>query len=54
MKIYNAVGYACLLSMLAPARIFAPAHLGPWVGLAAGMAYLVVCWFFARRCICPP
>ena len=33
-------------STLVPAY-FAPADLGPWVGLTAGMAYLVVCWFFA-------
>ena len=47
MKIYNAVGYACLLLYAAASAYFAPAHLGPWVGLTAGMAYLVVCWFFA-------
>jgi len=47
MKIYNAVGYACLLLYAGASAYFAPAHLGPWVGLTAGMAYLVVCWFFA-------
>jgi sn-1 stearoyl-lipid 9-desaturase len=47
MKIYNAVGYACLLLYAAASMYFAPPHLGPWAGLAAGMAYLVVCWFFA-------
>jgi sn-1 stearoyl-lipid 9-desaturase len=47
LKIYNVVGYACLLLYAAASAYFAPAHLGPWVGLAVGMAYLVVCWFFA-------
>jgi sn-1 stearoyl-lipid 9-desaturase len=47
MKIYNAVGYACLLVYAAGAALLAPAHFGPWAGLAVGMAYLVVCWFFA-------
>jgi sn-1 stearoyl-lipid 9-desaturase len=47
MKIYNAVGYGCLLLYAAASAFFAPAHLGPWVGLATGMTYLIVCWFFA-------
>ena len=47
MRIYNAVGYACLLLYAAGSMYFAPAHLGPWAGLAAGMAYLLVSWFFA-------
>jgi fatty-acid desaturase len=47
LKIYNAVGYACLVLYAAACAYLAPAHLGPWVGLAVGMAYLVVCWFFA-------
>jgi sn-1 stearoyl-lipid 9-desaturase len=47
MKVYNVVGYACLLVYAAASALFAPAHLGPWVGLAVGMAYLIVCWFFA-------
>ena len=47
MKIYNAVGYACLVLYAGASAYFAPAHLGPWVGLAVGMTYLVVCWFFA-------
>jgi sn-1 stearoyl-lipid 9-desaturase len=47
MRIYNAVGYACLLLYAAASAFFAPAHLGPWVGLGVGMTYLVVCWFFA-------
>jgi stearoyl-CoA desaturase (delta-9 desaturase) len=47
LKIYNAAGYACLLVYAAASAFFAPAHLGPWAGLGVGMAYLVVCWFFA-------
>ena len=47
MKIYNVVGYACLLLYAGASALFAPAHLGPWAGLATGMAYLIVCWFFA-------
>jgi fatty-acid desaturase len=47
MKIYNAVGHACLLLYAAACVLLAPAHLGPWAGLAVGMAYLLVCWFFA-------
>ncbi|HTU68152.1 MAG TPA: fatty acid desaturase [Steroidobacteraceae bacterium] len=47
MKIYNVVGYACLLLYAAASALLAPAHLGPWAGLAVGMAYLIVCWFFA-------
>jgi stearoyl-CoA desaturase (delta-9 desaturase) len=47
LKIYNAVGYACLAIYAAASAYFAPAHFGPWAGLAVGMAYLVVCWFFA-------
>src|SRR5215510_13960611 len=47
MKIYNAVGYACLVLYAAASFYFAPENLGPWAGLGVGMAYLVVCWFFA-------
>jgi stearoyl-CoA desaturase (delta-9 desaturase) len=47
MRIYNAVGYACLLIYAAASAYLAPAQLGPWAGLAVGMTYLVVCWFFA-------
>jgi fatty-acid desaturase len=47
LKIYNAVGYANLVLYATACLLLAPAHLGPWAGLAAGMAYLVVCWFFA-------
>jgi fatty-acid desaturase len=47
MKVYNAVGYGCLLLYAAACAYFAPEHLGSWTGLTVGMVYLVVCWFFA-------
>jgi fatty-acid desaturase len=47
MKIYNVVGYACVLLYATACVWLAPAHLGPWAGLAVGMAYLIVCWFSA-------
>lgn len=47
MRIYNAAGYACLLLYAAASVYFAPPHLGPWAGLAVGMAYLTACWFVA-------
>src|SRR4029079_14851234 len=33
LKVYNAVGYACLLFYAAGCALLAPPHLGPWVGL---------------------
>ncbi|HET7809104.1 MAG TPA: fatty acid desaturase [Steroidobacteraceae bacterium] len=47
MRIYNAVGYGCLVSYAAASFFLAPEHLGPWAGLGIGMAYLIVCWFMA-------
>lgn len=47
MKIYNAVGYMTLLAYAAASLSFAPAHLGPWVGLLIGAAYLIACWLVA-------
>lgn len=47
MKIYNAVGYTILLAYASASLYFAPAHLGPWAGLAMGAAYLVACWLVA-------
>jgi stearoyl-CoA desaturase (delta-9 desaturase) len=41
------VGYTIIFGYAAACLYFAPAHLGPWSGLAIGLAYLVVCWFFA-------
>jgi len=47
MRIYNVVGYGCLVVYAAASALLAPPHLGPWAGLAVGMAYLIVSWFFA-------
>ncbi len=47
MTIYNVAGYACLVMYGAASAYLAPPHLGPWAGLAVGMAYLVACWFVA-------
>ena len=47
MRIYNAVGYTIIVVYGAACLYCAPAHLGPWTGLSIGMAYLIVCWFFA-------
>ncbi|HEY2345907.1 MAG TPA: fatty acid desaturase [Xanthomonadaceae bacterium] len=45
MKIYNVYGYLLILAYAAACMVFAPAHFGPWVGLAIGAAYFVGCWF---------
>jgi stearoyl-CoA desaturase (delta-9 desaturase) len=47
LRIYNVIGYACLVLYAAASAWIAPAHLGAWAGLGVGLAYLVACWFFA-------
>jgi fatty-acid desaturase len=47
MKIYNVYGYLTILAYLLACMYFAPAHLGPWMGLAIGAAYFIFCWFLA-------
>ena len=47
MRIYNLVGYAVLLGYVAACLAFAPPAIGPWEGLAIGIAYLMACWFVA-------
>jgi fatty-acid desaturase len=47
LRIYNAIGYTIIVVYAAACLYIAPAHLGPWIGLSIGMAYLMVCWFFA-------
>jgi fatty-acid desaturase len=44
---YNVVGYACLLLYSVASFYLAPSQMGPWMGLAVGLAYLIVCWFSA-------
>jgi stearoyl-CoA desaturase (delta-9 desaturase) len=47
LRAYNAIGYATILVYASACLYFAPAHLGPLPGLMTGLAYLIVCWFFA-------
>jgi sn-1 stearoyl-lipid 9-desaturase len=47
VRIYNAMGYACLVLYSAASMALAPAQMGPWAGLAVGLSYLIACWFFA-------
>ena len=47
MKIYLFAGYATLVLYALACIFLAPPHIGPWAGLSVGVAYLVVCWFFA-------
>jgi sn-1 stearoyl-lipid 9-desaturase len=45
LKIYNVLGYLALILYAAACLVLAPPHLGPWMGLLAGAAYIVGCWF---------
>lgn len=45
MKTYNLIGYSIILAYLLACMYFAPAHLGPWLGLLIGAAYFLSCWF---------
>ncbi|HEX3118277.1 MAG TPA: hypothetical protein VHP80_04215, partial [Candidatus Acidoferrum sp.] len=47
MKIYNVYGYLTILAYALACMYFAPAHLGPWFGLAIGAIYFIGCWFMA-------
>ncbi|MGH8616298.1 MAG: fatty acid desaturase [Burkholderiales bacterium] len=47
MKIYNVIGYSIIFLYLLACMLFAPAHLGPWGGLAIGGAYFFFFWFMA-------
>src|SRR5689334_21767751 len=47
MKIYNLWGYLIIFSYLLCCMFFAPAHLGPWLGLLIGGTYFIFCWFLA-------
>ena len=47
MKIYNLVGYLIVFAYTLACMYFAPAHLGPWKGLAIGAAYFILFWFLA-------
>jgi stearoyl-CoA desaturase (delta-9 desaturase) len=45
MKTYNLAGYLIIFLYLLACMFFAPAHLGPWIGLLIGGAYFIFCWF---------
>ena len=45
MKIYNLVGFATLAFQALLSAYLAPPWMGPWLGLAVGMGYLLVSWF---------
>jgi fatty-acid desaturase len=47
MKSYNLVGYSIVLAYGVACLVFAPPHLGPWLGLLIGAAYFIVFWFLA-------
>ena len=47
MKSYNAVGYAILLAYALACMAAAPEAIGPWGGLAIGVAYFLAFWFLA-------
>ena len=47
MKIYNFYGYLILFLYALACMVFAPPHLGPWIGLLYGEVYLLVFWFLA-------
>jgi fatty-acid desaturase len=45
MKIYNFYGYMIIFLYALACFYFAPAHLGPWLGLMFGMVYFLFFWF---------
>ena len=53
MKIYNAAGYTIIVIYALSCAYFAPAHLGPWTGLAIGAAYFLACWFIGGLYLSP-
>jgi stearoyl-CoA desaturase (delta-9 desaturase) len=47
LKIYNVIGYSILSLYLLACIYFAPAALGPRLGLCVGITYFVFFWFLA-------
>jgi stearoyl-CoA desaturase (delta-9 desaturase) len=47
VKIYNFVGYSIIALYLAGCAFFAPAHIGPWLGMLIGTGYFVLFWLLA-------
>lgn len=46
MKSYNLVGLGAIVLQLVLSATLAPDWLGPWWGMAVGMGYLIILWFF--------
>ncbi|HET9531119.1 MAG TPA: fatty acid desaturase [Blastocatellia bacterium] len=46
MKTYNIAGYILMLLYCVLAAAFAPSDWNPWIGLAVGLAYLLLIWFW--------
>src|SRR5579863_571177 len=46
MKTYNLIGHLIILFYALACMYFAPAHLGPWIGMLIGAVYFIFCWFF--------
>src|ERR1051325_8434099 len=46
MKTYNMIGYILLLLYSGLTAVFAPWGWKPWLGLAVGLAYLLLIWFW--------
>ncbi|HTE40409.1 MAG TPA: fatty acid desaturase [Steroidobacteraceae bacterium] len=44
MKTYNVIGYALVGTHLLVSALMAPESMGPWQGIAVGVAYLVMTW----------
>src|SRR6185436_10048918 len=47
MKTHNLIGYTLLILQVAAAYYFAPAALGPWLGMILGMLYFTAIWFLS-------
>jgi hypothetical protein len=47
MRGYNVAGVSIIVLYAIACAAAAPAHLGPWAGLAIGGAYFLGAWFLA-------
>jgi stearoyl-CoA desaturase (delta-9 desaturase) len=47
VKIYSVIGYLIILLYALACMYFAPAQIGPWIGLLIGGAYFFFIWFVA-------
>ena len=46
MKIYDFYGYMIIVIYALSCASFAPAQIGPFLGLLIGAGYFILCWFF--------